>query len=65
MNTVLGWDKGRDVAIDFVVTHPLQAGLNHSLPQVSNHLRVAEARKISENLGVCTQFGWDFAPAGF
>ena len=51
--------------MDFVVTHPLQAGLNHSLPQISNHLRSAEARKVSENLGVCTQAGWGFAPAAF
>jgi len=30
---LLGWDKGRDVAVDFTVRHPMQAGLNLSTPQ--------------------------------
>ena len=49
---LLGRDKGKDLAVYFVVTHPLQAGLNHSLPQISYHLRSTEDGKISENLGV-------------
>lgn len=66
---LIGWDKGRDVAVDFVITHPLAAHLQpHNLDQASRHLKRAEDEKVGGPRGqgvMCKAVGWGFAPAAF
>ena len=61
---LIGWDRGRDVAIDIKVSHPL--GLSHhplSLEKVKKHLPEAEVAKRSKEGSQCLNVGWGFHPA--
>ena len=63
---LLTWERGRDVAVDFTVTHPL--GLSqHPLivKNVARHCQRAEAAKTAAEGDLCQRAGWGFAPAAF
>ena len=63
---LLAWERGRDVAVDLTVTHPL--GLAHHPIVVKNaarHCQRAEANKASAEGDLCRRAGWGFAPAAF
>ena len=63
---LIAWERGRDVAIDLTVTHPL--GLSHHPIVVDNaarHCRRAESAKQTAEGDLCHQAGWGFLPAAF
>ena len=62
---LIWWDKGRHVAVDFVITHPLQPHLPRSVERAARHLKAAEEEKVRSEGDLCTQSGWGFAPASF
>jgi hypothetical protein len=59
------WARGRDVAVDFVVGHPLV--LSEQPIEVGSavgRVNGLEAKKVSENSATCAQAGWGFLPFG-
>jgi hypothetical protein len=59
------WARGRDVAVDFVVGHPLVLS-EQPIEVASATARVngLEAKKVAENGATCAQAGWGFMPFG-
>jgi hypothetical protein len=63
---LVGWDGGSDVAVDLVVSHPLQAASwPLSADTAERHLREQEATKIRRNGGECAAAGWGCHPAAY
>ena len=63
---LIGWDHGRDVAVDFVVSHPLAMSYQgRSIDRAKRHLKDVEARKVADEGALCTLNSWGFAPAAF
>ena len=63
---LIAWERGRDVAVDLTVTHPL--GLSqHPLvvKSAARHCQRAEATKTEAEGDLCLRAGWGFAPAAF
>ena len=63
---LLAWERGRDVAVDLTVTHPL--GLSQHPIVVQNaarHCARAEAAKKEAEGDLCRRAGWGFTPAAF
>jgi hypothetical protein len=59
------WTRGRDVAVDFVVGHPLV--LSEQPIEVSSatgRVNGLESKKVAENGATCAQAGWGFQPFG-
>ena len=60
---LLGWDRGRDVCIDFTVTNPLSAENFPLQPGVGKtHLGVAEREKMRLEGPLCAEVNWGFHP---
>ena len=63
---LVAWERGRDVAVDLTVTHPL--GLTSQpvlMKNAARHSHRAEAAKIASEGDLCMRAGWGFAPAAF
>ena len=63
---LIAWERGRHVAMDLTVTHPL--GLTgHPIvtKNAARHCQRAEAAKTAAEGDLCAQAGWGFAPAAF
>ena len=63
---LVGWERGRDVAVDLTVSHPL--GLSKHPIVVANaaqHCRREEAAKVADEGDLCRRAGWGFIPAAF
>ena len=60
---LLGWDKGKDVAVDFVVSHPLGLSASISIEEAKRHLAKQETGKIQKEGELCSGVGWGFQPA--
>ena len=63
---LLAWERGRDVAVDLTVTHPL--GLSqHPLNarNAARHCKRAEDAKLQAEGDLCQQAGWGFTPMAF
>jgi hypothetical protein len=63
---LVAWERGRDVAVDLTVTHPL--GLSQHPINVRNaarHCQRAEAAKVQAEGDLCLRAGWGFAPMAF
>ena len=61
-----GWDGGSDVAVDLVVSHPLQASCwPLSADTAERHLREQEAAKLRKNAADCAYAGWGCHPAAY
>jgi hypothetical protein len=59
------WSRGRDVAVDFVVGHPLV--LSEQPIEVGSavgRVNGLEAKKVAENSATCARAGWGFLPFG-
>jgi len=63
---LIGWDRGRDVAVDLTVSHPLNLS-NHPLSKekAKHHLPEVERAKKDKEGAQCTSVGWGFHPAAF
>jgi hypothetical protein len=60
------WERGRDVAVDLTVTHPLGlTGHPIIVKNAARHCQRAEADKTHAEGDLCVQAGWGFAPAAF
>jgi hypothetical protein len=60
------WDKGRHVAVDFVVTHPLAASSTVRDGEGARRLlRAAEASKVQLEEASCSTMGWGLHPAAY
>jgi hypothetical protein len=61
-----GWAKGKNVAVDFVIEHPLAP---HRWPlrleRVQRCLKDAEVAKQTKGEERCARHGWGFQPAAF
>ena len=63
---LIAWERGRDVAVDLTVTHPLGlSGHPIVVQNVAHHCRRAEATKTVAEGELCRQAGWGFTPAAF
>lgn len=63
---LLAWERGRDVAVDLTVTHPLGLSGHPIIVQnAAQHCRRAEATKVAAEGDLCRQAGWGFTPAAF
>jgi hypothetical protein len=63
---LIAWERGRDVAVDLTVTHPL--GLSQHPLNVRNaarHCQRAEAAKTQAEGDLCLRAGWGFLPMAF
>jgi hypothetical protein len=63
---LVGWERGRDVAVDLTVTHPLGLA-SHPIvvKSATQHCRRAEEAKTAAEGDLCRQAGWGFVPAAF
>jgi len=60
---LIGWDHGRDVAIDFTVTNPLSADCYPlTYEGAKRHLSHAERDEVTKEGPLCASAGWAFAP---
>ena len=60
------WQGGRDTAVDFTVTHPLQENQKPGGRVKADHfLKAAEARKVGKYRAPCEAEGWAFILAVF
>ena len=58
---LIGWDRGRDVAVDVQVTHPLALSCHPlSLEKAKRHLPEAEAAKQNKEGSQCLNVGCGF-----
>ena len=63
---LIGWDRGRDVAVDLTVSHPLAPHCHPlSLEKSKRFLPDAEGSKRSKEGSQCQSAGWGFHPAAF
>ena len=63
---LLGWDRGRDVAVDLTFSHPQNLSCHPlSLEKAKRHLSDVERAKVDKEGGQCTSAGWGFHPAAF
>ena len=63
---LVAWERGRDVAVDLTVTHPLGLSAHPIVVQnVAQHCRRAETAKVTAEGDLCRQAGWGFNPAAF
>jgi hypothetical protein len=63
---LIGWERGRDVAVDLTITHPLGlAGHPITVETAEQHCRRAEATKVANEGDLCRRLGWGFIPAAF
>ena len=60
------WDKGRHVAVDFVITHPVASSSSvHTAEGARRHLRGAESAKIQGEESSCAAMGWGLHPVAY
>jgi hypothetical protein len=63
---LVAWERGRDVAVDVTVTHPLAPSCYPLvLQRVGQHCRRAETNKVTAEAEMCREVGWGFMPAAF
>jgi hypothetical protein len=63
---LVAWERGRDVAVDLTVTHPVGlSGHPIVVQNAAQHTRRAEASKVAAEGDLCRQAGWGFTPAAF
>ena len=63
---LVAWERGRDVAVDLTVTHPLGlSGHPIIVQKAAQHCRRAETAKTVAEGDLCRQAGWGFTPAAF
>lgn len=63
---LIAWERGKDVALDLTVTHPLGlAGHPIIVQHAARHCRRAESTKLASEGDLCRQVGWGFTPAAF
>ena len=63
---LLGWDKGRDVAVDITITSPTALdALPFCLHRARRHLNDAERDKRNKHLSQCEAMGWGHHPAAY
>ncbi len=63
---LIGWDRGRDVAVDITFSHPLNVTCHPlSREKAKRHLPDVEHAKKSKEGAQCTTVGWGFHPAAF
>jgi len=63
---LLAWERGRDVAVDLTVTHPLGVSQHPIIVRkAAQHCRDAEATKTQAEGDLCLRAGWGFAPMAF
>ena len=65
---LLGWDRGRDIAVDFTVVSPMTVdALPLSLDVAKRHLGAAEEAKYAKERSTqaCTSMRWGMQPAAF
>ena len=63
---LLAWERGRDVAVDLTITHPV--GLSQHPINVRNaarHCKRAEIAKAQAEGDLCQRAGWGFVPVAF
>ena len=63
---LVAWERGRDVAVDLTVTHPLGLAEHPIIVQTAaQHCRRKEEAKVAAEGDLCRQAGWGFTPAAF
>jgi hypothetical protein len=63
---LLGWDNGKDVAIDFTVSCPTALDCQPlSVAGAKTHLREKEADKVRKYRALSADVGWGFHPAAY
>ena len=63
---LLGWDRGRDVCVDFTVTNPLTADNYPLQPGIGKaHMAAAERANVVKEGPLCVTVCWGFHPAAF
>ena len=63
---LIGWDRGRDVAVDLTFSHPLNVSCHPlSREKAKRHLTDVEHAKKTKEGAQCTAVGWGFHPAAF
>jgi hypothetical protein len=61
---LVGWDRGRDVCVDFTVSNPISADNFPLRPGMGKqHLSHAEREKLRKEGPLCAQAAWGFHPA--
>ena len=63
---LVAWERGRDVAVDLTVTHPLGlASYPFVVDNAARHCQRAEAAKQAAEGDLCCAVQWGFIPAAF